>query len=95
MSSETVSSAVASLRRGLASRGVRGATNLNERYLFHGTSATAPLSIATSADGFVVQAGRGDAFYGQGSYLAEKARYSHHYAHQLQSADKQRHRQLL
>ena len=74
----------------------RGATNLNERYLFHGTSATAPLSIATSADGFVVQAGRGDAFYGQGSYLAEKARYSHHYAHQLLSADKkQRHRQLL
>ena len=58
----------------------RGATNLNERYLFHGTSATAPLAIATSADGFVVEAGRGDAFYGKGSYLAEKARYSHHAA---------------
>ena len=33
MSSETVSSAVASLRRGLASRGVRGATNLKQHFV--------------------------------------------------------------
>lgn len=74
----------------------RGAANLNELYLFHGTSKTEPLKIATSPDGFVIAAGRSNTLYGQGGYLAEKARYSHHYAHKLLSVDKkQRHRQLL
>ena len=41
----------------------RGATNLNERYLFHGMLAKAPLAIATNPDGFVVEAGQSGALY--------------------------------
>ena len=74
----------------------RGAANQNERYMCFGSRATAPLEIATSPEGFMVEASRSDAFYGQGNYLADKARYSHHYAHKLPSADGQAmHRQLL
>ena len=44
----------------------------------------------------MVQAGRSDAFYGQGSYLAEKARYSHHYAAPAAVGGQEAgHRQLL
>lgn len=74
----------------------RGAANLNEGMWFHGTSKTTPLAIATSSNGFAVHAGRETAFYGRGAYLARNARYSHHYAHVLESADKkQGYRQLL
>ena len=74
----------------------RGTANLNEGMWFHGTSKTTPLAIATSSNGFAVHAGRESAFYGRGAYMAKNARYSHHYAHVLESADKkQNYRQLL
>ena len=44
----------------------RGATNLNERYPFHGTPAT-HCCRSRRVDGFVVEAGRSDAFYGKGA----------------------------
>ena len=44
----------------------------------------------------MAEAGRSNSLYGQGSYFAVKARYSHHYAHRLRSADGRHwHRQLL
>ena len=65
----------------------RGVANLNERCMFFGSRSTSPLEIATSSEGFMVEASRRNAFYGQGNYFADKARYSHHYAHKVSSSD--------
>lgn len=67
----------------------RGAGGLNEQYVFHGTRGHAPLKIAESPEGFLVEASRGVAnpsspcLYGIGCYFAHSARYSHHYAHKV------------
>jgi replication factor A1 len=68
----------------------RGADLVNEQYLFFGSRGTAPLVIAESSEGFMVEHGREDAFYGQGNYFALNARYSHHYAHRLGAGSEQR-----
>tara|TARA_Y100000748_G_scaffold234440_1_gene198390 strand:- start:157 stop:1824 length:1668 start_codon:yes stop_codon:yes gene_type:complete len=74
----------------------RGEANLNERCMFFGSRTISPLEIATSPEGFMVEAGRSNTFYGQGTYFADKARYSHHYAHKTPSTDGTTiHRQLL
>jgi hypothetical protein len=71
----------------------RGAGLVNEQYLFFGSGRTEPQTIATSSDGFMVEHGRDDAFYGKGCYFALQARYSHHYAHTLHSPGSDCHRQ--
>ena len=68
---------------------------MNEQYLFYGSGRTEPQTIATSSDGFMVEHGRDDAFYGKGCYFALQARYSHHYAHKLHPLGGDCHRQLL
>jgi hypothetical protein len=72
----------------------RSPDSLNEQYLFFGSRGTAPLVIAESSEGFMVEHGREDAFYGQGNYFALNARYSHYYAHRV-GAGSEQHRQLL
>lgn len=63
---------------------MRGEDGVNERLLFHGTSAVPPPVIFGGSEGFDPRLSVSHGFYGTGSYFAEKASYTDHgYAHRL------------
>jgi len=62
------------------------------RLLWHGTKNTEPHLIYNGEKGFMTQFAS-EGYWGKGTYFAEKACYSHHYAHIPK--DNQDHRQLF
>lgn len=62
--------------------------DINEKELFHGTSATDPEKIYQSEDGFDMRYSR-KGLWGQGSYFAEMASYSDQYSYSMGAGQKQ------
>eukprot|EP01125_Pyxidicula_operculata_P022250 TRINITY_DN898_c2_g1_i1.p1 TRINITY_DN898_c2_g1~~TRINITY_DN898_c2_g1_i1.p1 ORF type:complete len:775 (+),score=190.33 TRINITY_DN898_c2_g1_i1:1415-3739(+) len=61
----------------------------NEKFLFHGTRSTAPVTIYNSTDGFDHKFSGEYCLWGIGSYFATRAAYSDSYASRLSSGEKQ------
>ena len=77
-------------RAAAASAAPAASCDENERWLFHGTGKSPPHVVVeheTGLDPRFASGGAG-AYYGRGLYLAEKACYSHSYAHNKKGAGK-------
>jgi len=68
----------------------RGAANLNEKMLFHGTGKSDPYQVAGSGEGLMIEHAKEKAFYGKGMYFAAKPQYamSGRYPHQTLSPER-------